>query len=87
MANSFIYMGVTFTPSRKLPDVVSFLAEQVRNKRVVSDYTTKDGYSWDEFFAAARSAGCGNFDTFHMEGAGDIEFLPCGGNLFRIENK
>lgn len=87
MANSFNYLGKTFTPTFKHISA-PLLGQQLlaHTIRLISEYSTKDGYSWEDFYTAARKAGCANSDTFHMAGVGDIEFLPCGGDLYKIEN-
>ena len=88
MSKSFIYKGKTFHPGRKIDGVFGYFQYYLTvHKGTVSFEFSKttDGYDYDDFYDAARKAGCGDYDTFFMTDVSDAEFLPCKCELFRLK--
>lgn len=90
---TFQFQGFTFTGVRQLTKAEQFeknpdRATQIMSHQYPSVTSTpvlknkEAGWNYEAFYEAARAAGCGKLDLFHVQGQGATLYLPAGNYLF-----
>ena len=89
---SFSFQDFTFTGVRALTKTELSQKNPDRATQIMSHQASvtstpvlpdrESGWDYDAFWMAARAAGCGKVDLFHVRGQGQTLYLPASNYLF-----